>query len=99
MDTLVLLRTFREVALRHNFSTAARTLDLAPATVSKYVAELEARFHLRLFHRSTRRVTLTDAGQLLLDHCAQVIDLIDSGRFSDDSQERNSISLGVRTTF
>ncbi len=86
MDTLVLLRTFREVALRHNFSTAARTLDLAPATVSKYVAELEARFHLRLFHRSTRRVTLTDAGQLLLDHCAQVIDLID--RTHDAMNER-----------
>ena len=77
MDTLELLRTFREVARRHSFSAAARTLDLAPATVSKYVAELETRFHLRLFNRSTRRVSLTDAGQLLLEHSGRVVDLID----------------------
>ena len=76
MDTLELLRTFREVARRHSFSAAARTLDLAPATVSKYVAELETRFHLRLFNRSTRRVSLTDAGQLLMERSAALLDLI-----------------------
>ncbi|HMN21239.1 MAG TPA: LysR substrate-binding domain-containing protein [Ottowia sp.] len=77
MDTLELLRTFREVARRNSFAAAARALDLAPATVSKYVAELETRFHLRLFNRSTRHVSLTDAGQLLIEHSGLVVDLID----------------------
>lgn len=77
MDTLDLLRTFREVARRNSFAAAARTLDLAPATVSKYVAELEGRFRLRLFHRSTRHVSLTDAGRLLFENSAMVVDLID----------------------
>ena len=43
MDTLELIRTFREVASRGSFSMAARTLDVSKANVSKYIAELEAR--------------------------------------------------------
>ncbi len=75
MDSLDLLRTFREVAHRHSFAAAARTLDMSPANVSKYVAELEARFHVRLFHRTTRRVSLTDAGQLLYERSGSMVQL------------------------
>lgn len=76
MDSLDLIQTFREVARRNSFSAAARALDMSPANVSKYVAELEKRFGVRLFHRTTRKVSLTDAGQLLYDRSGPVLELV-----------------------
>jgi len=77
MDSLDLIKTFREVALRGSFSAAARTLDMSKANVSKYVAELENRFGVRLFNRTTRAVSLTDAGQLLLERSGPLVDMIE----------------------
>ena len=77
MDSLDLLRTFREVARRSSFAAAARALDMSPANVSKYVAELETRFRVRLFNRSTRQVSLTDAGQLLYERSGSVVELFE----------------------
>ena len=76
MDSLDLIQTFREVARRGSFSAAARALDMSPANVSKYVAALEARFGVRLFNRTTRKVSLTDAGQLLYDRSGPVLELV-----------------------
>jgi DNA-binding transcriptional LysR family regulator len=76
MDTLELIRTFQEVARRGSFSGAARTLDVSKANVSKYVAELESRLGVRLFNRSTRSVTLTDAGDLLLKRSTPLMEMI-----------------------
>ena len=45
---------------------AARTLDVSKANASKYVAELKTRVGTRLLNRTTRTVSLTDAGSLLL---------------------------------
>ena len=61
MDSLDLIQTFREVARRGSFSATARALDMSPANVSKYIAQLEQRFGVRLFNRTTRKVSLTDA--------------------------------------
>lgn len=77
MDSLKLLKTFREVAHRNSFSDAARALDLAPATVSKYIFALEARYDARLFNRTTRSISLTDAGRLLLERSEPVLDRMD----------------------
>ncbi|WP_051237250.1 LysR family transcriptional regulator [Ottowia thiooxydans] len=76
MDSLELIQTFREVAQRGSFSAAARALDMSPANVSKYVAALEARFGVRLFNRTTRKVSLTDAGHLLLQRSGPVLELV-----------------------
>lgn len=78
MDSLDLLRTFREVAHRRSFASAARALDMSPANVSKYVVELESRFRVRLFNRTTRNVSLTDAGHLLYDRSGSVVELFDT---------------------
>lgn len=77
MDSLDLLRTFREVARRRSFAATARALDMSPANVSKYVVELESRFQVRLFNRTTRNVSLTDAGHLLFERSGSVVDLFD----------------------
>jgi DNA-binding transcriptional LysR family regulator len=65
MDGFNLLKTFLEVANVGSFSRAAGKLGISKASASKHVATLEARFNVRLMNRSTRSVTLTDAGKLL----------------------------------
>ena len=80
MDSLDLFRAFHEAARRHSFSGAARVLDMSPANVSKCVAQLEARYGVRLFHRSTRQVSLTDAGQLLFERSGELVELIELTR-------------------
>lgn len=77
MDSLDLIQTFREVARRGSFSAAARALGMSPANVSKYVAQLEVRFGVRLFQRTTRKVSLTDAGQLLFERSGALLEMID----------------------
>ena len=76
MDSFDLIKTFQEVAARGSFSRAATALDMSKATVSKYVAELEKRFGVRLLNRSTRSVSLTDAGQLLLERSKPVMEMV-----------------------
>ena len=62
MDKLSHIQAFIEVAETHNFAEAARRLGLAPSVVSKRIKDLEDHLRVRLLHRSTRKVQLTDAG-------------------------------------
>jgi DNA-binding transcriptional LysR family regulator len=80
MDSLALIRTFREVAHRGSFSDAAKALGTSKANASKYVAALEEVFGVRLLHRSTRNVSLTDAGTLLLERSEPLLDMVNSTR-------------------
>ena len=77
MDSLDLIRTFREVASHGSFSRAATKLDVSKATVSKYIAELETRLGVRLLNRSTRAVSLTDAGALLLERSKPMMEMFE----------------------
>jgi DNA-binding transcriptional LysR family regulator len=92
MDTLELIRTFREVASRGSFSMAARSLDVSKANVSKYVAELETRLGVRLLNRTTRTVSLTDAGALLLERSAPLVEMIELTRL--ELQQRSRLPSG-----
>ena len=92
MDTLELIRTFREVASRGSFSMAARSLDVSKANVSKYVAALESRLGVRLLNRSTRTVSLTDAGALLLERSAPLVEMIELTRL--ELQQRSRLPSG-----
>lgn len=76
MDSFDLIKTFQEVTAHGSFSRAATRLDMSKASVSKYVAELERRFGVRLLNRSTRSVSLTDAGALLLQRSTPVMDML-----------------------
>src|SRR5215469_3518870 len=77
MDGLDLLKAFREVAARGSFSRAAIVLGMSKANVSKYVAQLEERFGVRLLNRSTRSVSLTDAGHLLLERSTPLMEMVE----------------------
>jgi DNA-binding transcriptional LysR family regulator len=80
MDSLALIRTFREVAHRGSFSDAAKSLGMSKANASKYVSALEEVFGVRLLNRSTRNVSLTDAGALLLERSEPLLDMVNSTR-------------------
>ncbi|WP_438764305.1 LysR family transcriptional regulator [Kushneria sp. TE3] len=66
MDTVAALRVFMEVAQQGAFIGAAERLSMSRASVSKHVAFLEQRFGARLINRTTRRLSLTDAGREVL---------------------------------
>src|SRR5918996_3615618 len=66
METLATLESFVRSAETGGFSAAARRLSLTPAAVSRNVAMLERNLGVRLFQRSTRKLTLTEAGERFL---------------------------------
>jgi DNA-binding transcriptional LysR family regulator len=66
VETLANLESFVRSAETASFSAAARRLALTPAAVSRNVAMLERNLGVRLFHRSTRKLTLTDSGERFL---------------------------------
>lgn len=77
MDHLTALRVFREVVEGNSFAAAARRLCLSPAAVSKNIGELEAHLSTRLLNRTTRRLSLTEAGQQYYTQIAQILDDLD----------------------
>ena len=70
---LDLLIVFTRVADTGGFTAAARDLNLSKATVSKQIAELEARLGVQLFHRTTRRLALTEAGERALVRASRIL--------------------------
>ena len=74
MDRLTALTVFRHVVELGSFAAAARHLNLSPAAVSKNIGELEAHLAVRLINRTTRRMSLTEAGTLYYRQIARVLD-------------------------
>ncbi|MBD2310006.1 LysR family transcriptional regulator [Chroococcidiopsis sp. FACHB-1243] len=67
---------FLKVAELGGFVAAARSLDLPKSTVSLKVNALEQRLGVRLFHRTTRRVALTEEGRLYYENCLPILDAL-----------------------
>ncbi|RSZ57647.1 LysR family transcriptional regulator [Massilia atriviolacea] len=75
MDRITAMRVFVEVATSGSFSASANKLDMSRAMVTRYVAEMETWLGTRLLQRTTRRVTLTDAGENCLRRSQQMLSL------------------------
>ncbi|KRC11778.1 LysR family transcriptional regulator [Acidovorax sp. Root217] len=75
MDRLTAMRVFVEVATSGSFSATADRLDMSRAMVTRYVGEMEQWLQARLLQRTTRSVTLTDAGEACLRRCQQMLAL------------------------
>ena len=73
MDRLLAMQVFERVAHEGGFAAAARALDMSPPVVTRLVAELEAQLGTRLFQRTTRRVSLTEAGEAYLTRVSQIL--------------------------
>ncbi len=76
MESLANLESFVRSAELRGFSAAARRLGLTPAAVSRNVAMLERNLCVRLFHRSTRKLALTDEGEQLLQAIGGSLDAL-----------------------
>lgn len=77
MDTVTNLRTFVTVVQCSGFSEAARYMQVVPSVVAKRVAQLESSMGARLFDRTTRSVSLTEAGQRLHARAGALLDDFD----------------------
>jgi len=74
LPSLDALKCFCEAARLLNFRAAARSVDLTPAALGQRIRQLEDRLDVKLFHRTTRSVRLTDAGQQLLPLAQRALD-------------------------
>jgi DNA-binding transcriptional LysR family regulator len=77
MDLIGALRCFIRVVETGSFSAVSRESQLSQSAVTRQIAQLEQHFSARLFHRTTRRLSLTDDGQGLLTHARHLIDAAD----------------------
>ena len=77
MDHLTALKVFRTTAAAGSFAGAARQLGLSAAAVSKNIAELEAHLKVRLINRTTRSMSLTEAGAAYVERLARILDDLD----------------------
>ncbi len=89
MDRLTAMRVFTEVATSGSFSATAERLEMSRAMVTRYVGEMEQWLQARLLQRTTRSVTLTDAGEQALRRCQQMLALVE-----DIEEETTATSEG-----
>lgn len=73
MDRLHSMRVFARVIDEGSFAAAARSLNVSAAVVTRLVADLEAHLGVRLIHRSTRRLALTDTGAAYLERVRAIL--------------------------
>ncbi|MGH1351333.1 MAG: LysR family transcriptional regulator [Methyloligellaceae bacterium] len=76
-DRIALIRAFAESALRLNFTEAANKLNLTPSTLGRRIKRLEQSLGVDLFVRTTRRVALTEAGNIYLNYCQSILSQIE----------------------
>ncbi|MFL9923085.1 LysR family transcriptional regulator [Herbaspirillum lusitanum] len=74
MEVLNYMRLFVEVARVKSFRRAAEVLDMPNSTLSRNIAALEKTIGLRLLHRSTRKVELTEAGEVYFKRCQSIVE-------------------------
>lgn len=77
VDRLEAMSVIIAVTETGSISAASRRLKSPVATVSRKVAELESRLKAQLFQRTSRRMTLTDAGRSYIDACKRIIEQVD----------------------
>jgi DNA-binding transcriptional LysR family regulator len=102
VDRLTSLEVFAKVAAVGSFAGAGRAMGMSQTMVTKHIAALEARLGTKLFHRSTRRLAITEAGRSYLDACARVLadlEAADSAVAADRFEPRGALRLNAPVSF
>jgi DNA-binding transcriptional LysR family regulator len=93
MDRLTSLGVFVAAVEEGSFAAAARRFGLSPAMAGKHVSEIEARLNARLLQRTTRRLSLTDAGQAYYQRSKQILEAFDDA--NREASDANGTARGV----
>lgn len=93
LDNLGNLQTFVQVADTRSFVETGRVLGISASAAGKTVSRLEQALGVRLFHRSTRSVTLTAEGERFLVRCRRILDERDAAR--DELVQQTEAPTGV----
>lgn len=93
--SILSLRCFVAVVETQSFSAAARQLLLAPSSVTKHVQSLETALDVALVHRTTRRISVTEAGERFYEHCLAILGHIDNASLVLRAEKRLSGHLRV----
>src|SRR5580704_14792829 len=83
---------FAKVAAAGSFAKAAEELSISNSTVSKLISRLERRLGERLFHRTTRRLSLTEAGRVLATRAQRI--LAEAEEAESEAQSRGRMPRG-----
>jgi DNA-binding transcriptional LysR family regulator len=90
------VRMFVQVVRARSFAEAARRLGVPPNTLSRRIRELESGLDTRLMQRSTRKLTLTAAGQAFFDRCAPAVDgVVEAGKDLSDGSDTPSGTVRI----
>ncbi|TDE09848.1 MULTISPECIES: LysR substrate-binding domain-containing protein [Dyadobacter] len=95
------LQVFQAVATRLNFTRAASELFISQPAVTKHIHELESQLKIKLFERDGSKITLTQAGQLLLVHTKQILEAYRNLEFDINAlagRHSGILRLGASTT-
>ncbi|SEI42770.1 DNA-binding transcriptional regulator, LysR family [Pseudomonas sp. NFR16] len=103
LDSLSGIMAFVQVAETRSFTEAARLMEISSSAVGKSVSRMEERLGVRLFHRSTRSVTLTAEGELFLERCKRIIQEaeqaeIELSQLADAPRGKLRISVPLQNT-
>ena len=101
-DRLTGLEVFAKVAAAGSLSAAGRAIGLSQTMVTKHLAALETRLGAKLFHRTTRRLSLTDAGRSYLESCERILAEIEAAEAAvaaDRLEPRGLLRLNVPLVF
>jgi DNA-binding transcriptional LysR family regulator len=102
LDRLTGLEVFAKVATAGSFSAAGRAMGLSQTMVTKHIAALETRLGIKLFHRSTRRLSITEAGRSYLEASERIladIDAADAAVAADRVEPRGMLRLNAPVAF
>jgi DNA-binding transcriptional LysR family regulator len=93
MDRFLEMQTFSAVVDAGSFVKAAEVLGLSKAAASRYVGELEARLGVRLLHRTTRRLSLTEEGQVFHARSKELLAGVDEAELEVTSRSASASGL------
>ncbi|WPC75390.1 LysR family transcriptional regulator [Vibrio porteresiae] len=93
MDRLTAVEVFIEIAEVGSLTKAAEKLGMSTAMVSRYLSSMEEWFGTRLLHRTTRKISLTEAGFATLPQCKEILFSVENAR--NIAQEHSNTPSGV----